>query len=100
MRSSCKGRREQRTSEMVLFASRLASLASFVEVWKTLCLDFCLPPHPSKGGLAWRLGKDCALAAIEIGDRLCIDYHIELCPGARRAEVVDEIVKGFGRVGD
>ena len=80
MRSSCKGRREQRTSEMVLFGS---SLASFVEVWKRLCLDFCLPPHPSQGGLAsgsWRLGEDCALAAIEIGDRLCIDYHIELCP--------------------
>ena len=77
MRSSCKGRREQRTSEMVLFGS---SLASFVEVWKGLCLDFCLPPHPSQGGLAGRLGEDCALAAIEIGDRLCIDYHIELCP--------------------
>ena len=87
IRSSCKGRREQWACELVLLGSSLASLASFVKVWKRLCLDFCLPLHPSKGGLAlpsWRLGEDCALAAIEIGEGLCID----------------EIVKGFRRVGD
>ena len=100
MRSSCKVRREQWTCVAGCILVLSGRLVSSVEVWKRFCLDFCALLCPTMGS-SCRVGEDVsASAAVEIGCGHCLDCHIFLCPGFRRAEVVEEIVNGLGRIGD